>query len=117
MDFPRNGRGDMDWIDLAQDWNMWRDFVNAVMKVRLLSNVWNFLTSCGSIRWFKKDSAPWSSRMRSSHMYFRKWFWLDRKSAELLKALRRGGVCKEKACHFTVDGTARQCVGMKVRLR
>jgi hypothetical protein len=26
-------------------------------------------------------------------------------------------VCKEKACHFTVDGTARQCVGMKVRLR
>jgi hypothetical protein len=33
--------GDMDWIDLAEDGNMW-DFVIAVMKFRFLSNVWNF---------------------------------------------------------------------------
>jgi hypothetical protein len=79
--FQEMESGDMDWIDLAKYRNMWRDFVNAVMKVRLLSNVWNFLTSCGSIRWFEKDSAPWSLSMRCSHMYFRKWFWLDRKSA------------------------------------
>jgi len=26
------GVGDMDWIGLAQDRNMWRDFVIAVMK-------------------------------------------------------------------------------------
>jgi len=34
MDFPRNGMGwgDMVWIDVAQDRNMWRDFVIAVMK-------------------------------------------------------------------------------------
>jgi hypothetical protein len=50
-----------------------------------------------------------------SYIYFRRWFWFDRKSAEL-KALRKGGVCKEKACHSTVDSTVRQCVGMKVRI-
>jgi len=55
-------------------------------------------------------------REMPSYINFRRWFRLDRKSAELVKALLSGGVRKEKACHSTVDSTARQCVGMKVRL-
>ena len=51
-----------------------------------------------------------------SYMYFRRWFWLDGKSAERLKALRRGCVCKEKAYLCCVDSAARQCVGVKVRI-
>jgi hypothetical protein len=35
----------MGWIDLAQDRNLWQDFVNAVLRVRVLSDVGNFLTS------------------------------------------------------------------------
>ena len=27
--------GEMDWIDLAQDRDTWRTFVNAVMKLRV----------------------------------------------------------------------------------
>jgi hypothetical protein len=27
--------GSIDWIDLAQDMDMWRAFVNAVMKLRV----------------------------------------------------------------------------------
>jgi hypothetical protein len=37
----------MDWIDLARDRNRWRAFVNAVMHLRVLYNVANFLTSWG----------------------------------------------------------------------
>jgi len=29
------GCGDMDWIDLAQDRDMWRDLVSAVMNLRV----------------------------------------------------------------------------------
>jgi hypothetical protein len=28
--------GDMDWIDVAQGRNRWRDFVNVVMNLRVL---------------------------------------------------------------------------------
>jgi hypothetical protein len=35
MDFHDLGCGGMDWIDLAQDRNRWRAFVNAVMILRV----------------------------------------------------------------------------------
>ena len=34
----------MNWIDLAQDWDRWRDFVYMVMKQRVPENKGNFLT-------------------------------------------------------------------------
>jgi hypothetical protein len=33
--FKMWGRGVMDWIDLAQDRDGWRDVVNAVMNIRV----------------------------------------------------------------------------------
>jgi hypothetical protein len=35
MDLQEVRWGDMDWTDLAQDRNMWRAVVNAVMKLRV----------------------------------------------------------------------------------
>jgi hypothetical protein len=35
----------MDWIDMAQDRDRWRDVVNVVMNLRVPQNAGNFLTS------------------------------------------------------------------------
>jgi len=35
----------MDWIDLAEDRDRWQALINAVMNLRVPTNVGNFLTS------------------------------------------------------------------------
>jgi hypothetical protein len=36
MDLGKVGRGDIDWIHLAQDMDQWRALVNTVMNIRVL---------------------------------------------------------------------------------
>jgi len=45
MDLQELGCGGVDWIDLAQDKNRYRAFVNSVMDIRGLKYARNFLTS------------------------------------------------------------------------
>ena len=46
MDLPELGQGSTDWIALAQDRNMWRALVIAVMNHRIPQNAGNFLSRC-----------------------------------------------------------------------
>jgi hypothetical protein len=41
--------GGMDWIDLVQNTERRRASVNEVMNLRVSSDAWNFLTSCGPV--------------------------------------------------------------------
>jgi hypothetical protein len=48
MDFRGLRWGGMDWIDLAQDRDWWRAFVNMVVNLRAPYNFGNFLSICGT---------------------------------------------------------------------
>jgi hypothetical protein len=37
MDLGEFGCGGMEWIQLAQDRDLWRDLVNTIMKLRVLT--------------------------------------------------------------------------------
>ena len=45
MDLQEVGWGRIDWIDLAQNRDRWHAPVNKVLKLRVLYNAGNFLTS------------------------------------------------------------------------
>jgi hypothetical protein len=40
------GLNGLDWIDLAQDMDQWRDFVNTVINLRVPQNARKFLSGC-----------------------------------------------------------------------
>jgi hypothetical protein len=58
MDLGEIEWGGMDWIDLAQDRDQWRDLVNMVMEPSCSIKCWEFLEQLHNWRLLKKGSAP-----------------------------------------------------------
>jgi len=54
MHLEEVGWAGMDWIDLAQDRDMWQALVNAVMNLWVPKNAGNFLTSSGPVSFSKR---------------------------------------------------------------
>ena len=48
------GCGYVDWIGLAQDRNMWRTLVSAVMNLRVKQKRGEFLTSCKPVSFSRR---------------------------------------------------------------